>query len=208
MTSSPCSHDIPSVDTKHCRVCNHTLCASCRIVYQPPISSDVPTRNLHVPDQYQCRPCTITLEQMHCSTAIQHSPLLKVMQQDISFESHVPDLIAEFAIGHIVQCCNTNTRCDAEISISNRFDLQRSASAMDSDGNLILNVPARKSPVAGERTQSAHCNSGDVVLYGECRQIFCAKCNNPGPQKKSPFMMMMRTQRFKKNKLGRYEIGV
>merc|ERR1719334_2088787 len=130
MESSSCPHDARCEITEQCRFCKHNLCPSCRITYKP---TEGP-----VVEQYQCRPCTISNEQSTISAAILKAPLMKEAEQTICYEANIANVIASFAVGYIVPCCNTKEHCSAEISISNRFDIQRSASSIDSDGNTIL----------------------------------------------------------------------
>jgi len=240
MAASSCPHNSRFEITEVCRFCQHKLCPSCRITHHPKPKVDdafatnttvSKSRGSAVPfqrEQYQCRPCTMKQEQIVLKFAILDAPLTKVMMSDstTTYEANIADLIASYAVGYVVQCCNNKENCKTEISISNRFDLQKSPSSMDSDGGTILNVEYKHSPLtlAGEisnvdissnamndpqapRASVPRVGSSDhVFVYGDCRKIYCTQCNNPGPKKVTPYMMMMRTKRFKKNRMGRYSI--
>merc|ERR1712129_299885 len=94
--------------------------------------------------------CTISLEQGIISKSIQKSSMIQILQRNTSFESHIPSLITSFAVGVIVKCCNSKSRCTRDISISNRFDLHK---GMDSDGQMILNLESKHK--AGETMSSS-----------------------------------------------------
>ena len=96
-------------------------------------------------DKYQCKSCTIKneLESM-CYiilNALNKSKLINIKQD--KFEMHIIEIISSYSVGYIFKCCNINQKCDTEISINNRFDLENTDNTqcmVDSDNNKILNV--------------------------------------------------------------------
>eukprot|EP01084_Bolivina_argentea_P070005 127346_1 len=234
-SSISCSHDPDFNIMEVCKFCNNDICSSCRIVYKPKINNtktkttktpilrattapaltlsstvgahtpyiDIYTSNIQLNieiEKYQCKPCTIENEYQNMSSAILsalHSPnSIFNINNTKTFEINIINILTSYAVGYVIKCCNTDKQCDSEISISNRFDLENKS--LDSDNNKILNTKY------GITTP----NNNNVEIYGQNRKIFCKQCMNATDNKvKTPFMMMMNTQRFHKNCFGvEYEI--
>merc|ERR1712083_247274 len=120
----------------------------------------------------------------------------------ITFETGIISIMSSYAVGNVVRCSNTK-RCDADISISCRFDIENTISNVDSDGNNIMVTLETKTDTVSESELSDHINSDHqsaaVHVYGERREIMCSECvkhsENEGIKSITPMMMLLGTRR-------------
>jgi len=144
--------------------------------------------------QYECKQCVVKYEQDAMHLAI--SEAIDTTEFQCIFESGIIAHISSYAVGIIVQCAKSE-RCDAQISISNRYDVENSLSTVDSDGNTIMVSSPKQSPFEVV-SASDDMNQHHPNVYGNRRDIVCSECVKQSATKgimaATPTMLLMHTQ--------------
>lgn len=117
------------------------------------------SQSLPTIEKYQCKACTIKQEEESMtniiSSALNESKL--ITDADDNHEVHIISIIAQYAVGHIIKCCDSSRNCTNDISISNRFDFE--SEFIDSDNKKIINI---------EYYETHKVNSSNTSESNEC----------------------------------------